>query len=75
MAAEGEALGARVLLLRTAGAELEARARLQSAEDPAALARRTGTLLSPRYTMSSGGGVPWVVDERAGWYTPHEHSL
>ena len=56
------------------GAELEARATHQQNEDPAALARRASlsgehTLaLSSKYTMSSGGGVPWVVDERASWY-------
>lgn len=76
----GSALSTRVQLLRTAGAELEARATHQQNEDPAALARRASlsgehTLaLSSKYTMSSGGGVPWVVDERASWYKPHERA-
>jgi len=80
MVSMGVALGARVLLLRTAGAELEARATRQQAEDPATLARRATLAgekpltLSSRYTMSSGGGVPWTVDERASWYKPHERA-
>merc|ERR1719409_2126260 len=80
MASVGADLDARVQLLRAAGAELEARATRQQDEEPAILARRATlpgerTLtLSPRYTMSSGGGVPWVVDERAAWYKPHERA-
>lgn len=35
------------------------------------LESQAGIKLSPKYTTSSGGGVPWVVDERAAYYQPH----
>ena len=72
MAAAGGALGARVALLREAGAVLEQRAKAQEMESQAGLAKRAGTALLHKYTMSSGGGVPWVVDEFSSWYRPHD---
>jgi len=72
--AEPAVLAARVALLHEAGVALEARAKAQERERPDALAARAKTTLSRRYTRSSGGGVPWVVDEYAGWYKPHERA-
>ncbi|EOD10292.1 hypothetical protein EMIHUDRAFT_465297 [Emiliania huxleyi CCMP1516] len=46
----------------------------QQAERPSDLAAAAGARLKRAYRMSSGGGVPWVVDEHASWYKPHERA-
>ena len=61
---------ARVELLRTAGVELATRADEQKAAPTRVLEQLSGATLEKKYTSSSGGGVPWVVDEYHGWYAP-----
>ena len=60
--------------VREAGAALLSQAEAQARLEPNALARAAGVALSRAYRSASGGGVPWVVDERAVWYKPHERA-
>ena len=62
------------LRLRAANERLARRVERQAALPTASLERVSGQALSRRYRASSGGGVPWVVDEHAGWYKPHERA-
>ena len=72
-AAEGQ-LKARTSLLAVAGASLYARAARQATRRQSELENVAGTKLQHAYRSSSGGGVPWVVDEYASWYKPHERA-
>lgn len=64
----------RVELLRAEGNRLAARADEQRALPSRVLEQRAGIQLQNPYVASSGGGVPWKVDERQGWYLPHERA-
>ena len=65
---------ARVALLRAAGVALNARADQQRETSVRTLEQLSGSHLEHKYTSSSGGGVPWVVDEHHNWYLPHERA-
>jgi len=65
---------ARVELLRAAGIELARRADEQRGMPVASLERLSGVRLAHKYVSSSGGGVPWAVDEFNGWYLAHERA-
>ena len=67
-------LAARARLLRAANERLARRNERQAKLPTASLERVSGQSLSRRYRASSGGGAPWVVDEFAGWYKPHERA-
>ena len=72
--AAGASLESRVARLNEAGAALAAQSEKQAALDQDALALAAGTRLQRAYRASSGGGAPWVVDEHAPWYRPHERA-
>ena len=78
LAAAAPPLAAKVSKLRAAGAELSRRADEQGALPTATLERQSGVTLSRAYRQASGGGdrppAPWVVDEFAPWYKPHERA-
>ena len=65
---------ARVALLREAGVDLAARADAQKARPLNELEALSGNKLQRRYEISSGGGVPWRVNEYDGWYLAHERA-
>jgi hypothetical protein len=64
----------RVQLLREEGVRLAERANAQRSTPTRTLEERAGIRLARRYEASSGGGVPWVVDELGGWYLAHERA-
>ena len=74
VSAAGAALRTRVRLVNEAGAALSAQAERQAEHDPSRLALAAGTSLKRPYRIGSGGGAPWVVDELASWYKPHERA-
>ena len=59
---------ARVTKLREAGVALAARADAQKAMPLQLLEALSGTQLRREYVQTSGGGVPWSVNEREPWY-------
>ena len=59
---------ARVMKLREAGVALAARADAQKAMPLQLLEALSGTQLRREYVQTSGGGVPWSVNEREPWY-------
>ena len=66
---------ARVAALRDAGAALARRADEQGKLPKRALEAAAGTKLLRRYESTSGGGVPWRVNEVDDyWYVPHERA-
>ena len=73
-AAASPRLAARVELLREAGRALAARADAQERAPPRKLAQQAGVTLRREYVTTSGGRVPWRVDETAGYYRPHERA-
>ncbi len=68
------ALRSRIDALQEAGRKLSRRADEQKATAVRELERQSGVKLQRAYVMSSGGGVPWRVDELGGWYLPHERA-
>ncbi len=74
VAAAGPPLMRRAKLLNQAGAALAQQSEAQAALDPVALAGAVGVHLQRPYRIASGGGAPWVVDELASWYKPHERA-
>jgi hypothetical protein len=74
VAAPSAATDARLARLRAEGVKLAERADAQAKTATRTLEAKAGIRLSRRYEASSGGGVPWVVDEFAGWYQAHERA-
>ena len=67
-AAAASVTRARVMKLREAGVALAARADAQKAMPLQLLEALSGTQLRREYVQTSGGGVPWSVNEREPWY-------
>ena len=67
-AAAASVTRARVTKLREAGVALAARADAQKAMPLQLLEALSGTQLRREYVQTSGGGVPWSVNEREPWY-------
>ena len=68
------AMRARVDLLRKAGVALAARAEAQKGQRSIEQATLAGNRLRRDYSQSSGGGVPWKVNELDAWYMAHERA-